>query len=606
MGGPVENLLRAAGCPLYAVPKALGFDVEAQRSAAQVEADNARGCVAPCWDETDNGIPDVCLERKWCPFNPDNPVTNDNFVCLVFGNIGFPYFDRRRKVYMGVAMWSTLLAMFVTAFGALSLSTDPDVVRTSYWAKLETWNATSRETTHYYLGLRSIVTVYDGGDETTDRLEIDYMVGRIPGSRNVDPMREELLESCADSAAGNQIGALLSCVTLIFALLGTINRMKFSSDANVQKALGLVTDTWGALTLSYTLFNFHANCFDDLPNRFLHLDLDYEWGPGWICYLFCALSGLPMEILKLLDADGDGEITWEDQKLMFRNLKKFIQHETVEVRSRATILRADMLKGGGRFVRAASDAAEDLADRVRHSLTAHDESPRALGDDEARPRRGRARGLWRRGARAAGAGDGDVARVAGASPKAPGARGASGAASPPAAGPRQRASATARPRTPSRGASVLRESTAHDRHERLAKRSAERSAARRGSVRTANVPTYLYGLSDDARCSPRLLEEDEARRHHRPKAMWNKVRLNMKHLKQAQVRPDDGAGAADAAPEADPDPVTAQPAPSPHAPPRRLAGGDDPGPLRQGRLPPLADRRDLPPLRPRDDEMKSP
>ena len=291
MGGPVENLLRAAGCPLYAVPKALGFDVEAQRSAAQVEADNARGCVAPCWDETDNGIPDVCLERRWCPFNPDNPVTNDNFVCLVFGNIGFPYFDRRRKVYMGVAMWSTLLAMFVTAFGALSLSTDPDIVRTSYWAKLETWNATSRETTHYYLGLRSIVTVYDGGDETTDRLEIDYMVGRIPGSRDVDPMREALLESCADSAAGNQIGALLSCVTLIFALLGTINRMRFSSDANVQKALGLVTDTWGALTLSYTLFNFHANCFDDLPNRFLHLDLDYEWGPGWICYLFCALSG---------------------------------------------------------------------------------------------------------------------------------------------------------------------------------------------------------------------------------------------------------------------------------------------------------------------------
>ena len=155
---------------------------------------------------------------------------------------------------------------------------------------------------------------------------------------------------------------------------------------------------------------------------------------------------------------------------------------------------------------------------------------------------------------------------------------------------------------------MLRESAAHDRHERLARRSAERSAARRGSVRTANVPTYLYGLSDDAKCSPRLLEEDEARRHQRPKAMWNKVRLNMKHLKQAQVRPDDGAGddgagAADAAPEADPDPVTAQPAPSPLAPPRRV---DAPGPLRQGRLPPLADRRDLPPLRPRDDEMKSP
>ncbi|KAH8059611.1 endonuclease [Aureococcus anophagefferens] len=289
------------------------------------------------------------------------------------------------------------------------------------------------KTTHYYLGLRSIVTVYDGGDETTDRLEIDYMVGRIPGSRDVDPMREALLESCADSAAGNQIGALLSCVTLIFALLGTINRMKFSSDANVQKALGLVTDTWGALTLSYTLFNFHANCFDDLPSRFQRLDLDYEWGPGWICYLFCALSdiiraaahwvtptpgngsvvctlSLPAEIVKLLDADGDGEITWEDQKLMFKNLKKLIAHETVVVRSRAMLLRADIFEGGGCVMRAASDAAEDLADRVRASLAAHDESPHALGELE---KRDLVAGALGSGGGGASAGDGDAARGAG-------------------------------------------------------------------------------------------------------------------------------------------------------------------------------------------------
>ncbi|EGB03807.1 hypothetical protein AURANDRAFT_67699 [Aureococcus anophagefferens] len=340
MGGPVENLLRAAGCPLYAVPKALGVDVEAQRSAEQREADAERLCVAPC--------------------------------------------STRRTTASPTSASS--------ASGAPSTRTTP---------------SRQLRTTHYYLGLRSIVTVYDGGDETTDRLEIDYMVGRIPGSRDVDPMREALLESCADSAAGNQIGALLSCVTLIFALLGTINRMKFSSDANVQKALGLVTDTWGALTLSYTLFNFHANCFDDLPSRFQRLDLDYEWGPGWICYLFCALSdiiraaahwvtptpgngsvvctlSLPAEIVKLLDADGDGEITWEDQKLMFKNLKKLIAHETVVVRSRAMLLRADIFEGGGCVMRAASDAAEDLADRVRASLAAHDESPHALGELEKR------------------------------------------------------------------------------------------------------------------------------------------------------------------------------------------------------------------------------
>ena len=144
----------------------------------------------PCWDETDNGIPDVCLEYTACPFNPDNKCTNDNFVCHVFGNIGFPYFDRTRKVFMGIAMWSTLSAMFITAFGALSLSTNPDVVRASYWALLEATNSTDGEVTTYYLGLRSIVTVYEGGEVSRDTLEIDYMVGKVPGSKQTDPIRD--------------------------------------------------------------------------------------------------------------------------------------------------------------------------------------------------------------------------------------------------------------------------------------------------------------------------------------------------------------------------------------------------------------------------------
>ena len=108
---------------------------------------------------------------------------------------------------MGIAMWSTLSAMFITAFGALSLSTNPDVVRTSYWALLEARNSTDGARTRYYVGLRSIVTIYDEGDVANDRLEIDYYVGRIPGSRSGDEMREKILRSCANSAAGNQIGA---------------------------------------------------------------------------------------------------------------------------------------------------------------------------------------------------------------------------------------------------------------------------------------------------------------------------------------------------------------------------------------------------------------
>jgi hypothetical protein len=50
------------------------------------------------------------------------------------------------------------------------------------------------------------------------------------------------LEGCRTVAYGTAFGAFTTCATLVFALIGTMNRMRFSSDANIQKALGMVTD----------------------------------------------------------------------------------------------------------------------------------------------------------------------------------------------------------------------------------------------------------------------------------------------------------------------------------------------------------------------------
>ena len=148
-------------------------------------------------------------------------------------------------------------------------------------------------------------------------------------------MRQALLKSCADSAQASALGALLSCVTLVFALIGTMNRMRFSSDANVQKALGLITDTWGAFCLCFTLFNFYFDCYADLPSSVEDFRIRKRWGPAWYCYLFCALSGiirawahwvtptpdhgvgcctfrLPHAIMALLDVDGDGKLSYAE------------------------------------------------------------------------------------------------------------------------------------------------------------------------------------------------------------------------------------------------------------------------------------------------------
>ncbi|KAH8045885.1 endonuclease [Aureococcus anophagefferens] len=149
-----------------------------------------------------------------------------------------------------------------------------------------------------FLGLCAIVTVHDG-EITRDKWDHNYMIGSINRKSKESPvqrLQDEVLDECRASMEGIQIGALLGCVTLIFGLVGTINRMRFASDANVQKGLGLITDTWGALALGYTLLNFSSQCYWDLPPSYrdgaTKYDLEYAFGPGFYCYVFCAGSGL--------------------------------------------------------------------------------------------------------------------------------------------------------------------------------------------------------------------------------------------------------------------------------------------------------------------------
>ncbi|KAJ8605561.1 hypothetical protein CTAYLR_000138 [Chrysophaeum taylorii] len=303
-------------------------------------------------DETTNGVPDVCMEHVWCPFNPDNRVTNDNFVCHVFGNIGYKYFDRRRNVFMGVAMWSTLVAIFVTSYGALSLSTNPKILRVSYWALI-----TSRNDTHtvtFYLGLRAMLVVDDdkNGAATTHRLgTTSYGFGGNQRKVGYDDGDLDVFGRCKDAATANQAGALLSCATLGFAFAGTRNRVRVASDANVQKALGLIMDTWGVISLTFTLWHFRQACFANLPTSKKNgLDLDSVWGPAWVCYLFCAMTGiiragvhwitpvpgngagactfsLPDAIVDYLDFDGDGQLTWKDQRIAFQRLTATVRRQ---------------------------------------------------------------------------------------------------------------------------------------------------------------------------------------------------------------------------------------------------------------------------------------
>ena len=169
------------------------------------------------------------------PFHPHNPYTNDNCVCHVFGNIGWQYFDQKRKTWMGLAMWSTLLAIFVTTYGALSLSSNQELVRVAYWLRMDTsyaevysngtlleddealYDGGSSNMTYLadgarsFVGLCAIVTVHDG-DLTRDKWDHNYMIGSINRKHKESPvqrLQDEVLDECRASMEGIQVGALL-------------------------------------------------------------------------------------------------------------------------------------------------------------------------------------------------------------------------------------------------------------------------------------------------------------------------------------------------------------------------------------------------------------
>ena len=111
---------------------------------------------------------------------------------------------------------------------------------------------------------------------------------------------EVICDNCRDVAVSNILAAFMSCVTLLFALFGCVNRMKYISDCPVQKLLGCIADTWGALTLTYALYEFQTKCLWYMPSSFDGYKLEYVPGPGIAMYVFCVVSGYIRAILHWL------------------------------------------------------------------------------------------------------------------------------------------------------------------------------------------------------------------------------------------------------------------------------------------------------------------
>ena len=140
-----------------------------------------------------------------------------------------------------------------------------------------------------HLGLRSLV--YTSGPCTPLRCDVaSYEYGAVNSWPN--EFMSDNLQQCRTIAYATAFGAFTTCATLLFALMGTMNRMKFSSDANIQKALGMITDLCGFISLTFTLWNMGEVCYNSIEREYTDsagtkFEASVYLGPGYICYLVC-------------------------------------------------------------------------------------------------------------------------------------------------------------------------------------------------------------------------------------------------------------------------------------------------------------------------------
>lgn len=267
--------------------------------------------------EADDGVPPFC-RFKSCPMDHRNSTFNGGQSWLKnLGEVGFPYFDQERKLFLGIASFVTFMTMGATIFGCSALSTNASVVQQTYWAAGEIQNTTSGEKYSIYIGLQSLLYVncpYTSGVEHYSHHCYHETIpwasegcgirskfnpsGWLPKNAifaSNDPILNGACATCANEAISMWTTAVMNCVMLILAFLGAQTRMRVVADVPLQKLLGMAADSWGAITLAYPLYVFDRNCLHGITiasSGLNDIKTKYWLGPGYICYIICCIVAI--------------------------------------------------------------------------------------------------------------------------------------------------------------------------------------------------------------------------------------------------------------------------------------------------------------------------
>lgn len=280
--------------------------------------DEKRGAwmLLPCFDDEDDGVPPFC-KATLCPLSKDNHILNNSLIWKLLGPIGFPFFDRNRKVFLGAASILTVFTMLLTLWGCFALSTDTSIVQRTYWAagRGNIVNATTGTTTPFavYVGLNSFVYTecefipgYMNYGPSCNLQPINFNNFNHDAAKSgaisykevycgSSPLPASFCKACQDATGVIWFSAVTNCAGLILALLGAQTRMRYIADIPVQKLLGMGADTVGVLSLVVALLQFDHTCLTNLKAAIHDNNISSggAWeGPGFYCYIACVFCGV--------------------------------------------------------------------------------------------------------------------------------------------------------------------------------------------------------------------------------------------------------------------------------------------------------------------------
>ena len=141
---------------------------------------------------------------------------------------------------MGVALAVTITAICVTGFGCFALNGDPFTLRFTAWGVAHTRttllnNSTEKVGQVSFIGLRRFVVKTCSGARNRDWHDWDGCdedaiwwadAECANGESSFYGFPCSAMTTCQEAAINNQVGAYMTCITLVFAIIGCLTRSK--------------------------------------------------------------------------------------------------------------------------------------------------------------------------------------------------------------------------------------------------------------------------------------------------------------------------------------------------------------------------------------------